>query len=297
MRVFVTGATGFVGSAVVGELLSAGHQVLGLTRSAAGAERLTAAGATPHHGSLEDLDSLRRGAEACDAVIHTAFNHDFSRFLQSCQEDRQIVATVGEALRGSQRPLLVTSGLGLLSGDNVDEDTPVHSGPDSHPRAASDVLTHQLAEQGINASIVRLPPSVHGEGDHGFVPILIGIARTRQLAAWVEDGSNTWPAVHRRDAARLYRLAVENARPGHNWHAVHDTGIAMREIVSMIGQQLKLPVQSLAANEAEAYFTWFHRFALMNVKTGGEKTRALLGWQPQEIGLLEDLALGHYFAQ
>lgn len=296
MRVFVTGASGFVGSAVVQELLGAGHQVLGLARSDANARVLEAQGAEVHRGDLEDLDSLRRGADAADGVIHTAFNHDFSRFQTSCEDDRRIIQVMGSTLAGSDRPLIVTSGIGILPAERVaDENTMPAAGAAAHPRAATEQAADAIAERGVRVSVVRLPPSVHGEGDHGFVPILIGIARAKGASVYAEDGANLWPAVHRFDAARLYCLAVETAEAGARYHGVAEAGVAFREIAETIGRNLNVPVVSKAKVDAQQHFGWFAHFAAMNVPATSERTRRTLGWRPTEIGLLADLERSNYF--
>ncbi len=296
MRVFLTGATGFVGSAIIPELLSAGHLVLGLTRSDKGAEALKAAGAEPHHGDLEDLDSLRRGAEATDGTIHCGFIHDFSNFAKSCEIDRVAIETMGSALAGSGRPFLITSGLaGLAPGRlGIEEDAPV---PDSSPRVASEGLALGFAARGVRAGVVRLSPSVHGEGDHhGFVPINIKLAREKGFAAYIGDGANRWAGVHRLDAARLYRLALEKGVAGSRYHGVADEGVSTREIAEAIGRGLNLPVRSLSAEEAKSHFGWMVFFFGMDLAASSALTRERLDWHPTRPGLLADLEQGHYFA-
>ncbi|MFD0763778.1 SDR family oxidoreductase [Mucilaginibacter lutimaris] len=297
MRVFVTGATGFVGSAVVKDLIEAGHQVLGLTRSEEGAKQLTETGAEVHNGTLQDLESLKRGAAACDGVIHTAFIHDFSKFKESCEWDRQVVAALAEALTGTNKPLIVTSGTGLATsapGQLAVETNVVNSTTTHHPRAASEEAVADAKAKGVNASIMRLPPSVHDKGDHGFVPILINIAREKGVSAYINDGNNRWPAVHRLDAARLYRLAVEKGE-ATTYHAVGDTGVPTRQIAETIGRHLDLPVKSISPEEAADHFGWFAGFFGWDVPASGESTTERLGYRPNHIGLIEDLELGHYF--
>jgi len=297
MRVFVTGATGFIGSAIVKELIGAGHSVLGLTRSDEGAKALEAAGAQVHRGTLEDLESLRSGVAASDGVIHTAFIHDFSKFQENCETDRRAIAAMGAALAGSNRPLIVTSGTGLgayAPGEVAIETNVATSKTTHHPRVASEEAAAALTAQGINASIMRLPPSVHDKGDHGFVPILIGIAREKGLSAYVGDGQNRWPAVHRLDAAHLYRLALEKGISA-TYHAVGDAGIPTRQIAEVIGKHLNLPVVSVPAEEAPAHFGWFAGFFGSDVPASAQITQERTGWQPTHIGLIADLEQGHYF--
>lgn len=293
MRVFVTGASGFIGSAVVQELLGAGHQVLGLARSEESAQVLLAAGAEAHMGSLNDLDSLRRGAAAADGVIHLAYNHNFVEYEAAGQTDRQAIEAMGEALAGSDRPLVVTAGLaGFNLGRPVTED----DGPAESPRM-SEVAALALAAQGVRASVVRLAPSVHDRGDQGFVPTLINIAREKGVAAYVGDGLNRWPAVHRLDAARLFRLALEQGTAGARYHGAADDGTPMRDIAAVIGRHLNLPVVSKNPEEAADHFGWMGRFVGLDMPASSALTQQRLGWHPTQPDLLADLEQGDYFGR
>ncbi len=292
MRVFVTGATGFVGSAVVRELVAHGHHVTGLSRSEAGAKQLVDWGAEVRRGSLQELDGLRAGAEAADAVLHLAFNHDFSRFAQNCEDDRQAILAMGSALEGSDRPLIVTSGLALIASGRVatEDDKPA---PD-FPRG-SETAALALAARGVRTASVRLAPSTHGEGDHGFVPHLIDLARKTGVSVYIDEGLNRWPGVHRLDAARLYRLALERSVPSPVYHAVDEEGVPFRAIAELIGRRLNVPVVSQTPEEAKTHFGWFTMFAGMDVPATSARTRASLDWTPQHPGLLADLDQPYYF--
>jgi nucleoside-diphosphate-sugar epimerase len=294
MLVFVTGATGFVGSAIVKELLVAGHRVLGLARSGAAVTALTEAGAAVHRGSLHDLESLRSGAAAADAVIHTAFIHDFSKFEENCETDRRAIEALGLALMGSDRPLIVTSGTGLLrTGGRLATEEDVPTSP--LPRVASEQATVAVLERGVRGSVVRLPPSVHGDGDHGFVPHLIRLARETNVSAYVGDGLNRWPAVHRFDAAQLYRRVLEKGSAGARYHGVADEGVPFRQIADVIGRRLNVAVISKSPEEASAHFGWFAHFAAMDVPASSQLTRERLAWQPKQPGLIADVDQPGYF--
>jgi nucleoside-diphosphate-sugar epimerase len=293
MRVFVTGASGFIGSAVVAELVGVGHDVLGLARSDSSAQAVEAAGAQVHRGDLEDLASLRAGAQTADGVIHLAFNHDFTDYSGAAETDRRAIDALGEVLVGSDRPFVVTSGLaGFALGRTMTEDDA--ASPDS-PRF-SEQAALAFASRGVRVSVLRLPPSVHGEGDHGFVPRLIDIAREKGVAAYPGDGANRWPAVHRLDAAHLFRLALEAAPAGARLHAIGDEGVPVREIAGAIGRHLGLPVTGVAPEHAVNHFGWLGVFFSLDVPASSALTRERLGWRPTRQGLLDDLEQGHYFS-
>lgn len=296
MRIFVTGATGFIGSAIVQELTDGGHQVLGLARSEASAAKLSSVGVDAHRGSLEDLDSLRSGAIASDGVIHTAFIHDFSTYQENAKIDQCALEAMANALEGSNKPLVATSGTTVLAPGRkgTEEDSPAPDSP-GYIRAASEVFL-AAADRGIRTSVVRFPPSVHGAGDRAFIPALIDIARRTGVSAFVGDGTNRWPAVHRLDAARLFRLAVEKALPGSHLHGVAEEGIPMRQIAETIGEGLGVPVRSITTDAAEAQFGWLALFVAIDNPTSSAITRNSMGWQPQEADLLSDIQNSGYFS-
>ncbi|MBK3566964.1 MULTISPECIES: SDR family oxidoreductase [unclassified Streptomyces] len=293
MRVFVTGATGFVGGAVVRELLDSGHQVLGLARSDTSAEQLAATGAEVHRGSLEDLDALRAGASAADGVIHTGFIHDFSNYGPCVATDLAAVETLIDTLAGSDRPLVITS---VMSHGRTEDEVPDLATHPEMPRLAAELTTLAAADRGVRTSVIRLP-QVHGEGDHAFVPALIDIARAKGVSAYVGAGTNLWAAVHREDAALLYRLALENAPAGSVLHAIGDEGIPVREIAEVIGKRLDLPVTSVPAEEAGTHFGWLGHFVASDLTGTSTLTQKRFGWTPTRIGLLADLDHDYYFNQ
>ncbi|MFC8664939.1 SDR family oxidoreductase [Streptomyces sp. NPDC057199] len=307
MRVFITGASGWIGSAVVPELIGAGHQVVGLARSDASAAALAEAGAEVRRGTLDDLDTLRDAAAESDGVIHLAFKHDIAfsgGFEDAAHADRRAIDTFGEALAGSDRPFLIASGtLGLAPGQIATErdgqaSAPIrgHSAAGPIRRLANAHATVALADRGIRSSVVRLPPTVHGDGDHGFLATVVAVAREKSVSGYIGDGANRWPAVHRSDTAHLFRLALESAPAGSTLHAVADEGVPIRAVAEVIGRHLGLPSATVSPDDAAGHFTWLAAFLGMDSPASSAHTRELLGWQPTGPGLLDDLDKGHYFA-
>lgn len=300
MRIFVTGATGFIGSAIVPELIQAGHQVLGLTRSDAGARALLAAGAAVHHGNLEDLESLRNGAASSDGVIHCAFDHsafgqDFSKFIEVCEKDRRAIEALGDALVGSNRPFVITSGTGMGSpgpGQIATEDHLDLNHP--NPRKASELAGISVAERGVNVSVVRLP-QVHDPVKQGLITYLVQAAREKGVSAYVEEGQNRWPAAHVLDVARLYRLALEKAEAGSRYNAVAEEGVSTRAIAEVIGKGLKVPLASLTQEKAQAHFGWLGMFAGLDMPASSALTQQRLKWNPTGPGIIADLEQMRYF--
>lgn len=294
MRVFVTGATGFIGTAIVQELLNAGHQVLGLARSDASAQKLVDAGAAAHRGDLEDLDSLRSGAESADGVIHAGFIHDFTRFPEVCQVDKIAIETIGNVLAGSGRPFIVTSGTALVSPGKVATEDIIAPFNPAWPRA-SEQAADAVADLGVRTAAIRLAPSVHGDDDkHGFIPILVNLAREKGVSAYIGEGQNRWNAVHRLDAAHLFRLALENATPGARFHAAAEEAITVKIIAGAIGKQLNLPVVSVAPEAAAEHFGWFAHMAAIDCPASSKWTQEQLNWHPTHSTLLADIENGIY---
>ena len=294
MRVFVTGATGFIGSAIVPELINAGHQVLGMARSDDGARRLMAAGAKVHRGTLEDLESLRSGATKADGVIHAAFDHDFSNFVANCEKDRRAIEALGAALAGSNRPLVITSGTGMgnaVPGQPATED--IFNADHPNPRTASELAGAAASVAGVNVTVVRLP-QVHDTRKQGLITPLIELTRKKGVAAYVGNGANRWPAAHVVDVARLYRLALEKQEAGSRYHAVAEEGVPVRDIVEVIGRGLKVPVVSMSGDEAAAHFGWLAMFAGLDLPASSAQTRERLQWRPTGPGLIADLEHMHW---
>jgi nucleoside-diphosphate-sugar epimerase len=300
MKVFVTGATGFIGHTTVRELMNAGHQVLGLARSDAGAQSLLALGAEVHRGNLEDMESLRSGTAQADGVIHLAFDHsafgqDFSKFAAVCEKDKHAIEALGAALIGSDRPLLITSGTGMgnaVPGQPATEDHSDANHP--NPRKGSEVAGASLAGRGVNVSVVRLP-QVHDTVKQGLITYAVQVAREKGVSAYIGEGRNRWPAAHVQDVAHLYRLAFEKREAGSRYHAVAEEGIAMREIAAVIGRGLKVPVVGLAPEQAQAHFGWLAMFAGFDMPASSAQTRIQLGWNPTGPGLIADLENMQYF--
>jgi nucleoside-diphosphate-sugar epimerase len=288
MRVFVTGASGFIGSAVVAELIASGHQVLGLARSEAGARALEAAGAQVHRGLLENLESLKRGAASSDGVIHLAFNHDFSRYVQNCEDDRRAIDAIGSTLVGSERAFLATGGIATIAAGRAATEEDSSAPSTLVPRAASEEAVLAFAARGVNASVVRLP-QVHDRDKHGLVTIAIEAARAKGVSAYIGDGQNRWPAAHVTDVARLYRLALERAERGAKWHAVAEEGVAMRDIAEAIGRRLGVRTASIAPEAAGDHFGWLAAFANVDMRASSVLTQERLGWRPIGPGMIADL--------
>lgn len=293
MRIFVTGSTGFIGSAVVKELLSAGHQVLGLARSDKGVDKLKSQGVEALYGTIEDLEVLKKGASECDAVIHLAFVHDFADFAGSCATDRAAITAMGSVLAagGGDRALVITSGTGMLAAGKLgDEDDGADmTNPMAVARSASEPVCLDFARQGVRASVVRLPPTTHGSGTSGFMGPFITVALQKGVSAYVGEGQNHWSAGHRDDAAKLYRLAVEKAKPGSIFHAVGEEGVLVKDIATEIGKQLNIPVVSIPAEKAEDHFGWFHFGVMVDNLASSLKTREQLGWTPVGQTVIEDV--------
>ncbi len=295
MKVFVTGASGFVGSAVVEELLNNGHKVLGLVRNEKGAEKVAALGADVLLGDINEAEIITKAAQECDAVIHTAFNHDFSQYKASCEADRRVIGIFADVLAGSDKPIAVTSGVGILHYDReVTELDQLTAGADVIPRAATEEAAKEAAAKGVDIYTVRLPASVHDAGDHGFVPMVIDMAREHGESAYVGDGSNVWPAVHRRDAATVYRMVIEQRPALKTLHPIGEKGVAFIDIAKTVTQGLNLPLVSKTGDDVKAHFGWLAHFAGINCLASSELTRETLGWEPKGLSLLSDIKT-YYF--
>lgn len=294
MRVFVTGATGYIGSAIVEKLITRGHSVLGLARSVTAASKLTAIGVDVLRGDLNSRDCLTEGARLCDGIVHTAFNHDFSSFAQNCEDDRNVINTLGQAVLDSERPLIVASGTAILKQGIIALEK--HSGLSSQaiPRIATEDAANSMTDSGANVSIVRLPPTVHGNGDKGFVTLYSQLSKEIEKCVYVGQGENVWPAVHKLDAAELFCLALENSTKGSTYHAVAEEGIAFKTIAETVGNKLSLPVTSVDATNSKDHLSWFNDFAVLDNPASSIFTREKLGWAPKEIGLIEDIK-NNYF--
>jgi nucleoside-diphosphate-sugar epimerase len=297
MKVFITGATGFIGKAIVQQLLNCGHQVLGLARSDSSAEKLIAAGAKVHQGDLNDLDSLRRGAELSDGIIHAGFIHDIARYTEVCETDRNVIETFGNVIVGTDRPLVIASGTMMIHPGNLaTEEMNVQVDPAIHPRAITELTADALAKKGIHTSLIRLAPLVHGEADlQGFTRVLIAIAREKGIAAYVNDGQNRWPAVHYQDAAKLFRLALDKNIAGSRIHAVENDGITFKIIAEAIGKKLNIPIVSISTEEATNHFGWLSYFAALDAPASNKITREIFEWHPEHPSWLEDMKQDFYF--
>lgn len=295
MHIFITGGSGFVGSAIIKELIRAGHEVTGLARSEGASKILMEAGAKIHMGRLEDLEGLSKAVEKADGVIHTAFNHDFSNFKANCEIDRQVILSIGRALAASDRPFVITSAIGVLQKGRVTEETLLYYGPEGHLRGASEAAADLVVKMGVKASVIRLAPTVHGEKDHNFIPSLIQLAKAKGVSGYIGEGENCWPAVHRDDVASLYRLVLEKGKAGDRFHAVAEEGIPFREIALAIGKGLNMPVIRISMEKASEHFGWFANFAQLDISASSKITRGKLGWQPTGVGLIQELGMSHYF--
>lgn len=296
MHVFVTGASGWIGSATVTELINAGHRVTGLARSDAAADRVAALGATPLRGSIDDPEVLRSAAAAADGVVHLGYNHDFSQMAAAAATDRHAIEALGAGLEGTGRPLLIASGVFGIGAGKVITEQDAPAGP-GHPRQENALVALALADRGVRPLIARFAPTVHGAGDHGFTAFLAQIAKAKGVSAYVGDGANHWPAVHVADAATLVRLAIEDAPAGTILHACAEEGIRSRDIAEAIGRGLGVPVESIPDSRADEHFGWIGRIFATDSRASSEATQRLLGWKPTHPTLLEDLAAGHYLGE